>query len=81
MNPWQRFWLVLRDLRVWYLCTFNPKYLEEQSGKMRGGCPKGCAACCEIVGCDKLDPNTKLCKDYENRPQFCRDFPVDKWDQ
>ena len=25
--------------------------------------------------CSRFDSETKLCKDYENRPQACRDFP------
>lgn len=25
--------------------------------------------------CKHLDPETKLCRDYENRPTMCRDFP------
>jgi len=26
--------------------------------------------------CDKFDPETGLCKDYNNRPKSCRDFPT-----
>jgi len=26
--------------------------------------------------CDKFDPKTGLCKDYDNRPQSCIDFPT-----
>jgi len=25
--------------------------------------------------CDLFDPETRLCKDYENRPNMCRDCP------
>lgn len=26
-------------------------------------------------GCDLFDSETRLCKDYENRPQICRGYP------
>ncbi len=37
-----------------------------------------CGQCCEVLGnimkaqCPSYDTQTKLCKDYENRPDFCR---------
>lgn len=38
-----------------------------------------CGACCRVLGCPKLDPETNLCMIYESRPALCR--VTDIWER
>lgn len=47
--------------------------------KRTGKCLDDCDACCK--GCPYLDPNTKKCLAYHDRPRWChKDFPLDNFD-
>lgn len=60
MNPWQRFWLVLRDLRIWWISTFNPEYFDRKLSQRKGSCPEDCGLCCELGSdCALYDKDTK----------------------
>lgn len=59
----------------WAYFEFNVSIKLTPLMKLRGA---------EVVGdkllrvplmCSQLDPETNLCRDYENRPQECKDFP------
>lgn len=40
-----------------------------------------CAKCCrEIVKCEHIDENN-LCKIYDNRAEFCKNFPASPWEE
>ena len=72
------FWKVLRDARVAWISTFNPSYFErtlkERKGKCVGCQNFGCCDSCAMLGKDGK------CAGYENRPQGCRDVPLDRFD-
>jgi hypothetical protein len=72
------FWVMARKARLFYLSTFKPEYLIEQIRLRKGSCPPSCGVCCS----DKCEHKGKdnRCKDYENRPQRCRDAPMDRFD-
>lgn len=59
--------------------TLDKEYYNKKLERRVGNC-KNCGECCK--GCKYLDPLTKLCTTYHNRPWYChKEFPIDEQDQ
>jgi hypothetical protein len=69
-----------RQLRLWWLRIFRQTYVVQMRLKKKGECShQNCATIC-CNGCPWLikKGNLFFCKDYENAPINCREFPIDK---
>ena len=70
-------------VRRFVIANFRKKEVIEALSLRRGDCNR-CGACCELLfKCPflkKQDDGTSLCGIYEDRPNQCRMFPINKRD-
>jgi len=68
------------QLRLWYLRIFKQSYVVKMRLSRKGKCTQsGCALIC-CKNCPWLEHRGRLffCKDHENAPMGCKEFPIDK---
>ncbi len=68
-------------MRRFWLVWFRKAYVAQQVERRQGECNQ-CGNCCELLfKCPfliKSETGDTLCSIYENRPQQCAAFPIDK---
>ena len=78
-TPLSRTW---NKIRRFFLCLTNRDYVEEQEKRRSGEC-FSCGKCCMLpFRCPFLlgDELNYRCAIYKERPEQCRDFPIDERD-